>query len=81
MRTPPVICASSSGQARAYATRRGIKAWSWLRTKRDARDAVGRDVILLPGWAHHWLAPDIEEMFVAGLRLSGTDIAKAAVSR
>lgn len=81
MKHPPVICARSSGQARAYTTRRGIKAWTWLRTRRDARDAAGRDVILLPGWDHHWLAPDIQELFAASLRRHGTDIAKAAVSR
>lgn len=80
LRKPPVIAAASAGQARAYATRRKIPVWVWVRDRRDVREAWGHDVILLPGWQTHWLANDIEVLFVLSLRLRGTDIAKAAVS-
>jgi len=81
MSAPPLIAAASRGQAAKYAERHRIRAWTWAYSRGEVRQALGRDVILLPGWQTHWLAPDIETLFQLGLRLSGTDIAKAAVRR
>lgn len=76
MRTPPVIFARDRLQARAYAERHGIRAWSWARTASEVRAAHGRDLILLPGWMLHHLAPHAAEAFAATKPPSGTELAQ-----
>lgn len=76
MRTPPVIFARDRLQARAYAERHGIRSWSWTRTAAEVRATRGRDIILLPGWMLHHLAPYAAEAFAATKPLSGTELAQ-----
>lgn len=76
MTVPPVIFARDRLQARAYAERHRIRAWTWARTVADIRAARGRDIILLPGWMLHHLAPYAAEAFAATKPLSGTEVAQ-----
>lgn len=71
---PVVIAASSAGQARAWATRRGIRNWAWMRNRRDVVQHMGSDVVLLPGWEAHWIAPDIEWLFTTSLAPSRSSL-------
>lgn len=76
MTYPPVIFAQTRLQARAYAERHGIRAWTWCRTAADIRAAHGRDMILLPGWMLHHLAPYVAQAFAATKPPSGSELAQ-----
>lgn len=80
-RTPPLIAAASRGQAAKYAERRGIGSWTWAYSRHDVRQALGRDVILLPGWQAHWLAEEVELLFRLGLNHQAPGLAKPTVHR
>jgi len=72
----PLIFAQDRHRARTYAEARGIRAWSWARSVRDIDAARGRDIILVPGWEVHHLAPYAAEAFAASIRPSGTELAQ-----